>query len=293
MIPLAAASLQAGPWQRFITGHVDLRLVHHEETGLIFRPFHPETNEELGLKNTTLVALPDAQTVQPSGALWAPIGAAAGQIVWLLPQTSNPDLLWLGTRGALDANLLRPLPPAPVFGSGQAGLQLIAMSGSGPDAGGEFALYTTDNFGAPTFRCSTVDGIDEADLIAPINASSHTHYNWSFTAPGDYYLTFECYGYLRDSGERISSQATLHFQVEPSDPILTAPLQASAETGAVVLHWQADATGGPVTLWQSHDLHQWTMREVIPATGSAQQATIPATDEPLFFTLQRPEGEGL
>ncbi len=67
---------------------------------------------------------------------------------------------------------------------------MTAVRGSGVDRGGFFSMYQTDAFGTPTFQYTSADGIGNNDVQSPIPLPAHAHYNWAFTKPGEYQVTF-------------------------------------------------------------------------------------------------------
>ncbi len=113
----------------------------------------------------------------------ANMGLSVGSDYWFLPETLT------GPGGAVTLH-------APQFGLGtedinpgvfdgdSLNLKLLSMSGAGPAAGGQFGIEDADN----NWFFSTVHGITEIDGI-PVGL--HEHYNWYFTKPGDYEMTFK------------------------------------------------------------------------------------------------------
>jgi surface-anchored protein len=97
---------------------------------------------------------------------------------------------------------------------------------SGP-AGGNFSMWDSDSFGNPTFYFSTADGISDLDVYHPPVAGSHGHFNWGFTQPGTYELTFQFEGTHNTDGFKTAS-GTFEFQVstvpEPAQTGLFAAL---------------------------------------------------------------------
>lgn len=52
-------------------------------------------------------------------------------------------------------------------------------------------MYQTDSFGSPDFQFTTSNGIDNSDIRSPIPVPAHAHFNWAFTRPGEYHVTFQ------------------------------------------------------------------------------------------------------
>lgn len=282
LLPLAALgllapSLDAG-WSVFEEGHLDLRFIYDltPGSGLEVLFYDVNRDELFAPDETTLRVKGHAAVARPVAAAWDPTGSAAGAAFWVLPQSLTSGLLWLGTRAAIADEVFRPLPPAPVFGTGQLSLRLLAVEGSGPDAGGKFSLYSTDAFGFPSFAWSTADGIDEDDRIAPLNTRSHTHYNWAFSQPGDYLLTFEVTGYTRTEGVEVTTQATVHFQVLPVASVPGTALRWAVDDRPSTLHWQRPSGEAPVIIWRSENLERWWIEAVVEEPGTRLEVTIPA-----------------
>ncbi|MBL9127606.1 MAG: choice-of-anchor M domain-containing protein [Verrucomicrobiales bacterium] len=135
----------------------------------------------------------------------------AGATIWILPESSSPDLLWLG------------------IGNGS----LLATDFAGPitlslhsvDGPGHFALFRNDAFGSPLIRMNSRDGVDSTDSVS-MPLGSHIHGNWAFSAPGTYRVKLTASGTLRATGAGIASTPTVfHFEVEPPpSPVLAMTL---------------------------------------------------------------------
>lgn len=153
--------------------------VHHHELG----EFEPD-GVILGVDLTA------AATTVPAGAQWSFLGSA-GSSVWILPQTENHDLLFLG----LGTEELAK----GIFTGDQVTLSLKAVSGPG-----NFSIYETDMFGNPNVFMNSGDGIAAGDAVA-LTAGGHRHVNWAFTAPGVYQIDFEGSGILAEGNVFTSS----------------------------------------------------------------------------------------
>jgi surface-anchored protein len=141
----------------------------------------------------------------------------AGDDVWAFPQSNDPLLPFVGVStedktgsGGWSGGILNDPDLASFRGLGiqpgeleddQVNLELLNMSG--PD-GGDFKFYNTDFFGAPTVFMDTEDGIDSSDSRT-LGPNVHEHYNWAFTEPGLYKLTFQASGTPKATGETITS----------------------------------------------------------------------------------------
>lgn len=145
------------------------------------------------------------------------LDVSAGDEVWFIQQSNNQTQQpWVGF-STEDASV-NP------FSSITVQLDSIDM----PD-GAEFALWQSGSFGGATVFFSTVD---EFTSTTPLQLSygTHAHYNWGFTKPGDYELTFTAEGTLAGSGDIVTmEEATYLFHVVP-EPTSLALLGMGAAT---------------------------------------------------------------
>jgi surface-anchored protein len=162
---------------------------------------------------TTFIASPKtAMTIPSPAGVFARFGPA-GTPIWVMPQNEVSGTPFLGVRTTMAAGLFQ----ARVGGNytpstqGSVSLKLISVEGTGPDNGGKFATWKTESFGTTVFSFDTTDGISDADEIATIPVSSHTHYNWGFTKPGLYRVTFEASGKLMRSYGNVITRARKTF----------------------------------------------------------------------------------
>ncbi|MEN8772376.1 MAG: choice-of-anchor M domain-containing protein [Akkermansiaceae bacterium] len=147
-----------------------------------------------------------------------PVGfGQANEPLWILSQNNVPGELFLGWRavyqqGLFQANVNGNYTPSPL---GSISCRLLDVSGTGEERGGEFAMWTSTGFGPLEFHYNSTDGIDSGDFLSPIPAGGHSHYNWGFTKPGTYLVTFQNEGRLnpQNGGAYTSSNATLNFVI--------------------------------------------------------------------------------
>jgi surface-anchored protein len=149
------------------------------------------------------VGLPAATPIASLSAYTNLLGAA-GATTWILPQTYNPQLLWLG----IGNESLRASDFA-----GPLSLSLLAVEGPG-----HFALFLSDAFGQPVTLMNSRDGVNTQDVMT-VPLGSHIHCNWAFSAPGRYRLTLMVSGTLRAGNTTITSAPTDYFfEVVPPPP---------------------------------------------------------------------------
>ncbi|MBB5788807.1 choice-of-anchor M domain-containing protein [Jiangella mangrovi] len=124
---------------------------------------------------------PEAAIAVPPGADYEFLGAA-GDPLWMIPQTQNPQVVWAGWS-------TEELAPGALRGDG---VELTLVRAEGP---GEVEVFQTAGLGAaPTRIFSSTDALPPRQQ----SVGQHVHANWAFTALGDYTLTFEVSGSLPD-----------------------------------------------------------------------------------------------
>jgi surface-anchored protein len=166
--------------------------------------------------DVTMIVKTSAETTVPSGGAFSFLGSP-GAPIWVLPQVQNPQLLWPG----LSTEELDP--------AAWQGLQLQLLSVSGP---GNIFLFQTDSFGNPIHLW---DGAPDSFAVDP---GSHVHFNWAFTAPGNYTLTVQGSGTHSQLGSLSTGPVTYHVNVlsnaAPSTPQPSATSPAAPGSGATV-----------------------------------------------------------
>ncbi len=150
----------------------------------------------------------------------------ANEPLWILSQNNIPGQLFLGWRaiysqGIFQANVNGNYTPSPL---GSISSELLEVAGSGVERGGHFAMWTSSGFGFLEFHFNSTDGINSGDVLNPIPAGSHSHYNWGFTKPGNYAVKFNNEGRLNPQfgGQDVSSEVSLNFVVPHDGFIRTA-----------------------------------------------------------------------
>jgi surface-anchored protein len=174
-------------------------------------------------ETTTFVASP--RTAMTSGGAPLTVTAAVSRLgnvgspLWLFPQNNILGTPFLGARAVMNPGIFQVYfngnytPSA----TGSISLRLVSMAGSGPAAGGRFALWESDGQ-TLLFYLDTSNGIDGADRIPTLAPNSHSHFNWGFTKPGTYLLTIEALGRLnpQHGGQITSTQKVFRFSVPHS-----------------------------------------------------------------------------
>jgi surface-anchored protein len=228
-------------------GHLDVSLLLYEGD------WYPYWNG-VGFWDTTdtvISAGPDAQATRPVDAKWDFLGAAAGDPVWIFPETFSTTTPWPGV-GAYDNSadtFASYFESDPRINATAPWLTMQLLDVRGPE-GGQFSLYQS-GITDPKVFMTTADGITSDDT-AWIPNLDHIHYNWAFTKPGLYqvdviasgYVDFNQTGTYEPGVDPLSESQiiTLHFAVE-----LSAQDDSFAVTGRETLR-------GSVTL---NDQSEW------------------------------------
>lgn len=128
------------------------------------------------------------------------LGVPAGDSLFVLPQTENPNLLFLGVGAEELAD--------GVLAGNTATLRLASVSGPGQFSIWQSGLTPT----TPQLIMATSDGIDAADAYE-VEAGSHAHMNFAFTKKGFYEVTFVAMGVDADGNATDGGQVTYYFSV--------------------------------------------------------------------------------
>ncbi|MGH1977312.1 choice-of-anchor M domain-containing protein [Rothia sp. L_38] len=133
----------------------------------------------------------------PDDPRYSFVQAAAGEQVYVIPQTELAGVVWPGWNTQNPQVVER-------LGRG------VTFTLEGVEGPGGFSMYLENGtFGAPEVLW-TSDSTDPQDIFVEPNV--HTHANWVFTAPGAYYLTVRAHAELAD-GTVVSDTARLLFAV--------------------------------------------------------------------------------
>ncbi|MBX3743005.1 MAG: choice-of-anchor M domain-containing protein [Akkermansiaceae bacterium] len=251
LCPLVTAST---PPTDLVTGHYEIHLDYTPGTadpddGWKFSVSYDEDDDfstsagvvRMEPEAVTMLMGPAAARVVPNPAGVFSRFGPSGTPLWVLPQTQVDGALFLGVRTTMAAGLFQ----ARVGGNytpsshGSVSLRLVSGEGTGPDAGGKFATWKVEGFGQAVFSFDTTDGITAADEIPTIPVSSHTHYNWGFTRPGLYRVTFEASGKLMPNHGNMVTTARKTFT-------FSVPFSSAVGGGGILQVVEAD--GAPLLL---------------------------------------------
>ena len=208
-VAMAASAVSADPLP-YTEGHAGIGLAYeagawdlhfHAGGATIGGVVYPDQEFEPG---EVVTVVPNTSTIaRPAGTEWEPIGADAGETVWIIPDTSQPGVPFLG------------------FGSHEITLGEfvndaidVALTGLvAPSGDAQVSLYTVE-FGVPTFLWSSAAGGLGPEDSFSMPAESHRHFVFGFTEPGSYELTLTASGTHVNDGF-VSDSATYLFSVAP------------------------------------------------------------------------------
>ncbi|MDR1237893.1 MAG: choice-of-anchor M domain-containing protein [Propionibacteriaceae bacterium] len=157
---------------------------------------------------TVLRILDQARLSVPDDPNYAFIGADPGTTVWVVPQTQNPEAVWVGWN-TQDPEVMRAI---------DRGVTLTLTGVRGP---GVMTTYLqSGSFGEPQLLWDS--RVAQAQPIW-VDVNTHTHANWVFTAPGIYLVQLEASADLID-GSQVSDSQVIRFAVGTA----TDPAQALA-----------------------------------------------------------------
>ncbi|MDR1212886.1 MAG: choice-of-anchor M domain-containing protein [Propionibacteriaceae bacterium] len=146
---------------------------------------------------TVLHVLDQARLTVPDDPAYAFVGAAPGSSVWVVPQTQNPAVVWLGWN-TQDPEVMRAI---------DRGVTLSLTGLVGP---GTVTTYLqSGSFGEPQLLWDS--RVDQPQPIW-VDVNTHTHANWVFTAPGVYLIQLEAAADLVD-GTTVSDRQVIRFVV--------------------------------------------------------------------------------
>lgn len=186
-----------------VTEHVDLRVDYNPARTNALTLFARDEDNRTDHSAAVAVLVADAAAEVALPADIPPLGQA-GEPLWVLPASQDPNLLYLGFSAERN--------PAGVF-DGPLTVRLVGL-----DAPGHFFLWQNTPSGDFLFQMNTRDGLGADDAIE-LPIGGHIHYNWGFTSNGIFRLTFQTEG--RRVGETtnlVSDAVTFTFHVRPLPP---------------------------------------------------------------------------
>ena len=181
---ISAGHVDLGP--RLIDGQWRAGLRHDAESGAVWRD-----------PNQTVLRVNDAAIMTaPDSADYPFLADVAGKPVYVVPQTQNPGVVWLGW------NTQDPAVTATI----DRGLTMRVGPVSGP--GRAWLFLQSGTFGKPLLLADS--GAAPGDVW--IDSGTHVHANWAFSVPGTYTATVTFLG-TTTAGEAVNASTTLRFAV--------------------------------------------------------------------------------
>lgn len=191
--------------------------------------------------HVTDAALMDA----PTDPAYDFMGGRAGERWYVVPQTQNPDVVWLGWN-TQDPGVTRTV---------QRGATMSIGPVSGP--GRAWMFLQNGTFGKPLPLMDSQTGAPQ-DVWVDVN--THVHANWVFSAPGTYLARLTFSADTLD-GRHVSATTVLRFAVGSA----TSTQDALALDASAVL--DAGAAGTTTST-------PATTQEASPAPGSGSRTTL-------------------
>gem|GEM_PF-355911 len=256
------------PATRLRRGHADVGLAFEE--GKLQFEVHSDDLEQHFTPDTALLLVPArAQGTVPVNPAFGFLGTP-GAPVWILPQTGNPHLLFIGLAAAEIPN--------DTFVNNEVKIALTRLEGPG-----NFSVYAVNGFGLPDKLFDTSDGITDADVVT-LSTGGHNHINWAFTAPGVYRVRLEGSGALAVDNQPAITTAEFYFEVITAQVNLTmAPARGNeltldflTEEGVVYQLQQRPRL--PDGMWEN-------VGQAFVGTGRTKQLSVSVTDATGYFRV--------
>lgn len=221
--------------------------------------------------------------IRPTSPTWDFIGVNAGETFHRLPSGQNPRLLYLGFGAEQSTqNAFEPWNPGDVARGVNTSQKYIQVRLNGWRGPGHFSIYSVVG-GTPRVWFATADGVAPSNTTDSLYVveGGHTHYNFAFTARGDYEIDVGIHA--RQGGQEVSTNATLKFSSEQKLEIKLLP------SNEVELKWPSLSLG--FFLQQNSGLSSpgWTAVTVPPEDdGEFNRVVLPTTLPTGFFRLAKP-----
>lgn len=186
-------------------GHVDIGPRYDDGKWTLM--VHDDTRVEGSVwrrLDRTVLKIDDTATQQvPDDDAYAFLGIDPGASVHVVPQTQNPDVVWVGWN-TQDPEVMKTV---------DRGATLSLKGVTGP---GHVVVYLQDGgFGAPDVLW---DSRTKKKQPFFVDVNTHTHANWVFSEPGTYLVEVEASASLVD-GKEVADTQTLRFAVgDGTDP---------------------------------------------------------------------------
>lgn len=208
---LSGGHVDLGP--RFVDGRWTL-LVHDDAAKA-----DPETESVWRPVDRTVLQVRDAALLEvPDDPAYAFLRAKPGAKVHVVPQTQDPDVVWVGWN-TQDPEVMERIDRG------------VTMTLTGIEGPGSLVVYLqSGTFGDPEVLWDS----EAKPKPAWVDVNTHTHANWVFTEPGVYLVRVRIEADLVD-GTRVSDTRALRFAVgsrTSTDAAFAAAWRGPADAGA-------------------------------------------------------------
>ena len=214
--------------------HTDLDISY--DTSLALGVHFDPTDDDYAASDVLLSVYDNSLGMRPMGAAYDFIGNSAGADTYFIPESQEPDKLYLGigmdSLEPDDARFLSYVQTDPRFNTAEAAkwTKLLFTGFTGP---GQISTWQNTPNG-PRVLFATKDGIDASDYaLTPV--AGDNHFNWAFTAPGDYTATFVASAFAADGSALVSDPATYNFRIGGAQPVPEPASFAALGVGALAL----------------------------------------------------------
>jgi hypothetical protein len=189
------------------------------ESGQLSMFFAYDSQDQLGQHeiladpaDVLLHVVPEAETVIPEGLppSYGFLGQP-GDPIWIIPETRNPDVIWAG----LSTQDLQP--------DEWADLQLTFVDLAGP---GDLFTWVTDPVGE-AHEWWNSNALPQSLAFPP---ATHAHFNWAFTAEGDYVLSAMYSGTHNTLGALTTGAVEYHIHVGALGSVTASPSPTVSQT---------------------------------------------------------------
>ena len=164
---------------------------------------------------TVLHVLDAAILTVPDDPAYAFIGVDPGTDVWVVPQTQNPEVVWVGWN-TQDPQVMQSI---------DRGVTMSLLEVEGP--GVMTVSLQSGTFGEPQVLWdSRLAGPGAQPQPVWVDVNTHTHANWVFTEPGVYLVLLEASAELID-GTTVTDAQWIRFAVgtatDPAEALAAVP----------------------------------------------------------------------
>ena len=171
----------------------------------------------------------------PDDPAYAFLPAKPGSFVHVVPETQNPDVVWVGWN-TQDPEVMQQIDRG------------VTMTMTGVQGPGELVVYLqSGSFGDPDVLWDSTAGKPKPSWV---DVNTHAHANWVFTKPGVYLVQIRIAADLID-GRKVSDTRQLRFaigdQTSTQDALAatwSGPSSGAADTGARPAPEEEQGEGG-------------------------------------------------